>query len=50
MTPVDILPQASPLPQLSQQLKTTGYAILSAASVCAWAHCTLDELNAIAQS
>ena len=50
MTPVDILPQASPLPQLAQQLKTTGYAILSAASVCAWAHCTLDELNAIAQS
>ena len=50
MTPVDILPQACALAQLPQQLQTTGYAILSAASVCTWAHCTLDELNAIAQS
>lgn len=50
MTIVDIPPQTSPLPDVAQQLKTTGYAILNAATVCAWSQCTLDELNAIAQS
>jgi hypothetical protein len=50
MTAIDIPPQTSPLTDVTHQLQTAGYAILSAASVCAWTQCSLDELNAIAQS
>jgi hypothetical protein len=41
----EISPKLTTLPQLDQQLKAHGYAILDAASVCAWANCSLDELN-----
>jgi len=50
MTAIDIPPQTSPLADVTHQLQTAGYVILSAASVCAWTQCSLDELNAIAQS
>jgi len=50
MTAIDIPPQTSPLADVTHQLQTAGYVILSAASVCAWTQCSLDKLNAIAQS
>jgi len=50
MTAIDIPPKTSPLADVTHQLQTAGYVILSAASVCAWTQCSLDELNAIAQS
>jgi hypothetical protein len=50
MTAIDIPPQTSPLADVTHQLQTAGYVILSAVSVCAWTQCSLDELNAIAQS
>jgi hypothetical protein len=43
--PTEIPPKPTPLPELLQQLKIRGYAILNAASVCTWAQCSLDELN-----
>lgn len=43
--PSEISPKLTQLPELSKQLKTRGYAILDASSVCAWSGCSLDELN-----
>ena len=42
---IDISPPLTSLVQLDKQLKTRGYAILDAASVCAWSGCSLHELN-----
>ena len=43
--PIEISPKLTQLAHLDLQLKTNGYAILDAASVCTWANCSLDELN-----
>jgi hypothetical protein len=44
-TQIEISPKLTTLKQLNLQLKTHGYAILDAASVCAWSDCSLNELN-----
>jgi hypothetical protein len=46
----EISPKPTPLPELSNQLKTRGYAILDATSVCAWSGCSLGELNNLVAS
>ncbi len=42
---INISPPLTHLAHLDVQLKTRGYAILNAASVCAWANCSLQELS-----
>lgn len=42
---IEISPPLTQLVHLEDQLKTTGYAILNAASVCAWVGCGVAELN-----
>ncbi len=42
---IDISPPLTHLAHLDEQLKNRGYAILNATSVCAWAECSLKELN-----
>lgn len=43
--PPEISPKPTPLTELSIQLKTRGYAILDASSVCVWSGCSIDDLN-----
>ncbi len=50
MSQLEILPISTKLDKLAEQLASAGYAILSATSVCAWAGCTLESLNALAPS
>ena len=40
----------TPLPQLTEALRHSGYALLAPADVAALSHCTLAELNALAPS
>jgi hypothetical protein len=42
---IEISPPLTSLAHLDEQLKTRGYAILDAASVCTWSGCSLDELT-----
>ncbi|MDI9333689.1 MAG: 2OG-Fe dioxygenase family protein [Cytophagales bacterium] len=44
-TTSEISPKLTTLANLDQQLKTSGYAILNAASVCKWSNCVQDELT-----
>lgn len=42
---IEISPHLTKLAEMDSQLKTRGYAILNAASVCTWANCSLQELG-----
>jgi hypothetical protein len=47
MSEPQFLPPAVTLEQMLPELQAKGYAVLGAHNVARWAHCSLDELNAL---